>query len=207
MALQLAEPDERGLAVAEGLIGRLWYSDAAEPLKGACAQMEFVHHFKRASHVRVAKLAGSFAGIVAVAPTESDSVSADEQAACYCRHLRADERFASIVGETEEEALLAVATEKSLSHEFCARKDSRSAWEITLLMVDPVFQGHGIGRRLMDDAEGYIRSRGGQGFYLATDDGCNYGFYDHLGPERICARKLGRNEEDQFHIYLYGAKL
>jgi glutamyl-tRNA synthetase len=35
----------------------------------------------------------------------------------------------------------------------------------------------------------YLQSQEAAGFFLATDDGCDFGFYDHLGLERIAARE------------------
>ena len=66
-------------------------------------------------------------------------------------------------------------------------------------------------RRTAGQRQAYLQSQEAAGFFLATDDGCDFGFYDHLGLERIAAREtpiaaegLG---EQPFHVYLYGALL
>jgi len=56
---------------------------------------------------------------------------------------------------------------------------------ITLLLLDPAYQGQGIGRQMMDRALQALRSQGVGWVYLDTDDSLDYQFYDHLGWRRV----------------------
>ncbi len=53
--------------------------------------------------------------------------------------------------------------------------------EITFLAVDPALEGNGIGTLLLNEL---ARREPGRCFYLYTDSGCAYQFYEHRGFER-----------------------
>lgn len=69
---------------------------------------------------------------------------------------------------------------------------------VSLFLVSPTLRGQGWGKRLMQrfEAAGIAARR--DRMYLWTDAGCNYGFYDHEGFERVvtlCSRWLADNGE------------
>lgn len=213
--LTLEEPTEAALEAAARLVGKTWYPDEPAAWQGACEKVELAHHLEHATYVRAAMLNGSFAGIIAAAPTGAHEVqaAADVSTLWYRDHLRKVAPWT--IGTSDEAAIGAflapVTAEMVLTQEFLKKRDARSAWEITLLAIDPACQGHGIGKALLTDVVAYLQSQEAAGFFLATDDGCDFGFYDHLGLERIAAREtpiaaegLG---EQPFHVYLYGSLL
>ena len=59
--------------------------------------------------------------------------------------------------------------------------------EITFLAADPALEGHGIGTRLLSEL---ARRERGKEFFLYTDDGCTYAFYEHRGFERVGERDI-----------------
>ena len=225
--LTLEQPTERALSAAAKLVGKTWYPDEPAKWDGLCEKIELAHHLEHATYVRAAMLGDRFAGIVAAGPTQSEAgtARADAGALWYRNHMRA---YAPWVLGTPDEpriglALAPITAEIALTQELVERGDARSAWEITLLAVDPAFHGHGIGRTLFSGALDYLRAQSAPGFFLATDDGCDFGFYDHLGLERIASREAaacpgvpqgeealeldGPNDEKPFRVYLYGAWL
>lgn len=75
--------------------------------------------------------------------------------------------------------------------------------EITLFAVAPKWQGRGIGSALFDRARAYFNSRS---FFLYTDTGCNYQFYDTHGL-RCLAQQAHENpykKDRPFWVFLYG---
>lgn len=55
---------------------------------------------------------------------------------------------------------------------------------IVLFIMDPEFQGLGIGSKLFQAAKDYFEATNVQNYYLFTDSSCNYPFYDHKGMHR-----------------------
>lgn len=56
------------------------------------------------------------------------------------------------------------------------------AGEISYLAADPSRLGQGIGSALLAEL---ARRESGKRLMLFTDDSCSYGFYDHMGLERV----------------------
>lgn len=57
--------------------------------------------------------------------------------------------------------------------------------ELQLFIVSPRARGRGIGGRLFSGFLDHLRSRGVSRYFLFTDSGCSYGFYDAHGLERV----------------------
>lgn len=75
--------------------------------------------------------------------------------------------------------------------------------EITLFAVAPKWQGRGIGSALFERARAYFNSRS---FFLYTDTGCNYRFYDTHGL-RCLAQQAHENpykKDRPFWVFFYG---
>ena len=139
--LTLEQPTERTLSAAAKLVGKTWYPDEPAKWDGLCEKIELAHHLEHATYVRAAMLGDRFAGIVAAGPAQSEAgtARADAGALWYRNHMRA---YAPWVLGTPDEpriglALVPITAEIALTQELVERGDARSAWEITLLAVDP----------------------------------------------------------------------
>ena len=63
----------------------------------------------------------------------------------------------------------------------CYREAHAPDGEITFLAADPALEGRGVGTLLLAELS---RREAGREFFLYTDDGCTYAFYEHRGFER-----------------------
>ena len=95
--------------------------------------------------------------------------------------------------------LLAQAT----SRRFAATGNPYAQGQVNLIIIDPAWQGRGLGRRLIDAARGHLRDLGCSAFFLMTDNQSDYAFYDHIGMERI-AEDHSQDTGDGFTVYIYG---
>lgn len=55
---------------------------------------------------------------------------------------------------------------------------------ILLLLLDPAYQGQGIGREMMQRTLEWFRSQGCSWVFLDTDDTLDFAFYEHFGWKR-----------------------
>lgn len=84
---------------------------------------------------------------------------------------------------------------------------------IVLFIMDPQFQGLGIGSRLFQAAKDYFAEKNVENYYLFTDSSCNYPFYDHKGMRRagsLTFEQIGLFEQydgsestDPFQFFIY----
>jgi GNAT superfamily N-acetyltransferase len=68
---------------------------------------------------------------------------------------------------------------------YLQRDEDCASAELNLLMVDPSAKGLGIGGRLFDLMRQELSAGGAEGFFLMTDDECDFTFYDHKGLSRL----------------------
>lgn len=113
----------------------------------------------------------------------------------------------ALAAESELE-LAGIRKELELSSEFKLSGALESAAEFKLLVVSPEAKGLGVGKRLFLDATQRVQSAGAQGFYLLTDEGCDVGFYDHMGLKLAQHKSTkiarpGTTRKDDFRMYLY----
>ena len=66
-----------------------------------------------------------------------------------------------------------------------ARYKSPDWAELRLLIISKDCKGLGFGLKLINEARRIAESYGMRGFFFYTDTDCNYGFYDHVGAERV----------------------
>lgn len=83
--------------------------------------------------------------------------------------------------------------------------------ELAFFAISEKCRGKGLGRKLFQEAEDYMRAQGIEEFYLFTDTSCNYRFYEHMGLVRRCERKReiyagGEKGEMNFFLYDYQIK-
>ena len=86
----------------------------------------------------------------------------------------------------------------------------REGLKIVLLIVDPKFQGKGLGRKLIDFAIKKVRQEGAQNVFLLTDTSCNYKFYDLLMFKQVAKRKgeyLYEGQESPEYFFVYEKNL
>ncbi len=100
-----------------------------------------------------------------------------------------------------------IKTESKLIKAFRCSNDPRAAWEITLFCIDPQEQGHGIGGLLFSKVIDFFISQNARGFFLATDDGCDFSFYDYKGLERVSSAEVFPAEDYSETAYLYALDL
>lgn len=73
------------------------------------------------------------------------------------------------------------------------QKTGPGIWYVSSLSVDPVMQGTGLGTKLLEYCENYIRERGGKQVVLFTNSQKNLNFYLKRGYELFDERVFEYN--------------
>lgn len=81
------------------------------------------------------------------------------------------------------------------------KEHNESDAEIVLFIVDPTFQGHGVGRKLFEECLEHFRQNQVKTFNLKTDSACNYNFYDHMGMTCVAQETIEADNDFTFFLY------
>lgn len=76
---------------------------------------------------------------------------------------------------------------------------------VLLLVVGAAARGHGLGKRLLNQARDHFRRHGAERYWLVTDTDCDWPFYEHLGLVRL-AERAGRVDGAPERYYVYGGQ-
>lgn len=129
--------------------------------------------------------------------------------------ISAADAFSPELTKRMHDQLLVNRRELEVAATYLQRDDDCASAELNLLMVDPDAKGLGIGGRLFDLMRRELSEEGAEGFFLMTDDECDFTFYDHKGLSRLesygsrtvpSAEGKGR-EVELPGIYVYGQRL
>lgn len=96
--------------------------------------------------------------------------------------------------------------EQEVNTEMVREAETSFDAEICLFIVNPSTRGMGIGKQLFSKVKKHFEAHDVKDYYLFTDDGCNYQFYEKQQMYRSQTRpyqKTDSIEESSFNFYLY----
>lgn len=102
-----------------------------------------------------------------------------------------------------EGSLFGDSREKATADRFAATGNEYAQGQINLIIIEPAWQGRGLGRALIDRARTELAAAGATKFFLMTDCQSDWQFYEHLGMTRI-AEDHSQDTGDGFIVYMYG---
>lgn len=105
-----------------------------------------------------------------------------------------------------EGSLFGDSREKATADLFALTGNDYAQAQINLIIILEDWQGKGLGRALIERARAEMRAAGRTRFFLMSDSESDYGFYDHLGMERV-AENHDQDTGDGFTVYIYGDEL
>ncbi|MBT1165707.1 GNAT family N-acetyltransferase [Bifidobacterium simiarum] len=189
----------------EHIVGRTWnYEDQVGVATAVrFARIDTCNCLSRRTFMRVADIDGRIAGFIVA----NDLREPRRDYALIARQIMTIARLA-LSREGREGLRMFAGYERADARLRQAAKAAgkRYEGEVVLFIVSPEFKGHGVGRRLFGAAMDYFRQRGIEDFFLFTDTSCDFGFYEHRGLIRRCARNVSfsLNGHDQtLDMYIY----
>lgn len=173
----------------EDMVRRTWhYDDMLSPDNARrMGRIDAANCMSRRTFMRVADVDGDIAGIVVA--NDIKQHRKDRRA-----RMRRWVTALPLIGSREGRDMLNLmhnylSTDAALSKQTKAMGCEYEG-ELVLFIVDSAFRGKGIGKQLFRAAMEYFRSVGVDRFFLYTDTGCDYGFYDHHGLNQRCAQSF-----------------
>lgn len=79
--------------------------------------------------------------------------------------------------------------------------------ELVFFVLDEKCRDLGIGKSLFNKATDYLKSVNAKNFYLYTDTTCNYGFYEHMGLNRIGEKTFDFPDNQSASFFIYEGKI
>ena len=102
-----------------------------------------------------------------------------------------------------EGSLFGDSREKATADRFAATGNDYAQGQINLIIMEPAWQGRGLGRALIDRARAELAEAGCDKFFLMTDCNSDWQFYEHIGMTRIL-EDHSQDTGDGFIVYMYG---
>lgn len=197
--MELKDLGEKDLPGVLNLLKQTWYSDnfSIDPeINDAQVMLDLDHVLSKSSWAKVV-------------------VDAGEVKAVITARVNAASNNLGMLGNNWSEALLTILKgSKEARNDFINYKlakeekyfkmleeHNESDAEIVLLIVDPNFQGHGVGRKLFEECMKYFRRNNVKKFNLKTDTACNYNFYDHMGMNCVAQEAIAPGKDFTFLLY------
>ncbi len=155
-------------------------------------------YLSRSNYGKAAIVDGEFAGFIMGRAGDAPMIISDEE-----KERRIDADVCSVSGTVKGRYILRYNSRiEAADEDMLASAGHDFDGEIVGFIVKDKFGGKGIGKVLVEGFVKYALSRGCASLYIMTDDYCNYGFYDHLGCEKIAVRKVRTMiRKDRFYLY------
>ncbi|QIL46859.1 GNAT family N-acetyltransferase [Vagococcus coleopterorum] len=173
--------EEKDFAPLEQIIRDTWNYDTYydEQLAKDCAEMYLAGCLNNFTFSEVAVLEGETVGVILVNDKKNHHPNPTYQKKWEAVLERLDQTEA---GRTAFNSFDKV---EGLYHEMYIKTNKAYDGELAFFLMNDKHQGLGIGKKLYLDALAYFKAQGVESFYLFTDTQCNFGFYDHIGMNRI----------------------
>ena len=188
------------------IIAKEWYEEISTEQAILCSQSELALHLSNSTFKRVVTLKDEVVGVVL---------------ARY-ENKRGDNKWRqleeSIYTESIENNYLDVKTcielhrdEAALEDEAAENYGIEKIGSIELLLIKDGVKDIKIGSKLVEITTNWLRGQGAKAYRLATDDSCDWEYYEHQNMKRVGEKKVfclpSFSWEGDYHIYVYQDEL
>lgn len=202
--LMIRSVNETDYQFMHNLLIHTWYQgdNESKELNHALAKMYLNHILNRSTTGYIAEINGEQMGFILANIVKEEPILRQLQADTY-------DDLMTILNATPEEMtanLNYMAREQAVNAEMLEANNTDFDAEIGLLIVAEKARGMGAGKRLFQKTFAEFEQANVKNYYLFTDDGCNYQFYEDKNMHRSQARSFNPKnplEESSFNLYLY----
>lgn len=188
------------------IIERVWYLDGDESKETSrsLATIDISYYIGVSTHRFVAKQDGQILGLIFCSNGETPAdyekwQKLEHESTIKAKKLfsKADFKDYEIFGEVESR----------LVHNYWSTNTNDAKWEITLFCVSPTIKSQGIGGMLFSYILSFMKEQGAKHYFLATDDDCDFDFYQHKGLTCKDKTAIKSSTKDFGFAYIYAGDL
>ena len=188
------------------IIERVWYLDGDESKETSrsLATIDISYYIGVSTHRFIAKQDGQILGLIFCSNGETPAdyekwQKLEHESTIGAKKLfsKADFKDYEIFGEVESH----------LVHKYWNTNTNDAKWEITLFCVSPTIKSQGIGGMLFSYILSFMKEQGAKHYFLATDDDCDFGFYQHKGLTCKDKAAIRSSTKDFGFAYIYAGDL
>ena len=188
------------------IIERVWYLDGDESKETSrsLATIDISYYIGVSTHRFVAKQDGQILGLIFCSNEETPVDYEKWQKLEHESTIKAKKLFSKADFEDYE---IFGDVESRLVHKYWNTNTSDAKWEITLFCVSPTIKSQGIGGMLFSYILSFMKEQGAKHYFLATDDDCDFGFYQHKGLTCKDKAAIRSSTKDFGFAYIYAGDL
>ena len=188
------------------IVERVWYLDGDESKETSrsLATIDISYYIGVSTHRFVAKSGNTVLGFIFCSNGETPAdfekwQKLENETTAKAKKLLSEARFKDyeIFGDVESH----------LVHDYWNTNTNDAKWEITLFCVNPAIKSQGIGGMLFSYVLDFMKEQGAKHYFLATDDDCDFGFYQHKGLTCKDKAAIKSSTKDYGFAYIYAGDL
>ena len=188
------------------IVERVWYLDGDESKETSrsLATIDISYYIGVSTHRFVAKHGNTVLGFIFCSNGEDPAdfekwQKLENETTAKAKKLLSEARFKDyeIFGDVESH----------LVHDYWNTNTNDAKWEITLFCVNPAIKSQGIGGMLFSYVLDFMKEQGAKHYFLATDDDCDFGFYQHKGLTCKDKAAIKSSTKDYGFAYIYAGDL
>lgn len=194
--------EDADLSELISIVERVWYLDGDESKETSrtLATIDVSYYIGVSTHRFVAKQDGQILGLIFCSNGETPADYKKWQTLEHKSTIGAKKLFSKADFEDYE---IFGEVESRLVHKYWNAHTNGSKWEITLFCVNPAIKSQGIGGMLFSYILNFMKEQGAKHYFLATDDDCDFGFYQHKGLTCKDKAAIRSSTKDFGFAYIY----
>ena len=184
------------------IVERVWYldDDNSQETSRSLATIDISYYIGVSTHRFVAKQDGQILGLIFCSNGETPDDYEKWQKLEHESAIKAKKLFSKADFEDYE---IFGDVESRLVHKYWNTNTNDAKWEITLFCVSPTIKSQGIGSMLFSYILSFMKEQGAKHYFLATDDDCDFGFYQHKGLTCKDTAAIKSSTKDFGFAYIY----
>lgn len=188
------------------IVERVWYldDDNSQETSRSLATIDMSYYIGVSTHRFVAKQDGQILGLIFCSNGETPVDYEKWQKLEHESTIKAKKLFSKADFEDYE---IFGDVESRLVHKYWNTSTNDAKWEITLFCVSPTIKNQGIGGMLFSYILSFMKEQGAKHYFLATDDDCDFGFYQHKGLTCKDKAAIRSSTKDFGFAYIYAGDL